>query len=167
MVGGLEVVVMEGVGARGLRGEVVVGEVEVGNLHRAEVGPRAIEVGLEVGLEVGFKGGRAKAAGVAGEGVGEGQAGGGGRNGKVKGKVGEEGGVKLRLVERGFDVEDEKTRGRFVKHAAGVARSRRRRGQTLLLNSWRRPFLQAVDGLNEEAKERQEGGSKGPVVPVA
>lgn len=63
-------------------------------------------------------------------------------------------------------VEKEKTRGRFEKRVAGVARRRRRRGQTRLLSSWRRPFLQAVDGLNEEAWERRGGGSKGPVVPV-
>lgn len=70
MVGGL-VVTLEGISVRGLRGEVVVGKVEVGDLHRVEVRPRAVEVGL--------KGGRVEAAGVAGQGVGDGQAGGGGR----------------------------------------------------------------------------------------
>lgn len=64
-------------------------------------------------------------------------------------------------------VEMQKTRVCLeLKHAAGVARSQRRRGQTRLLSSWRRPFLQAVDGLNEEAWERRGGRSRGPVVPV-
>lgn len=164
MVRGL-VLMVEGISARGLRGEVVVGKVEVGDLHRVEVGPRAVEVGL--------KGGRVEAAGVA-EGVGNGQASGvgGGREGKVKGKVGGEGGIELipgclKVVVVVLGVEKKKTRVRLEwKLVAGVARRRRRPGQTRLLSSWRRPFLQAVDGLNEEAWERRGGRSKGPVVPV-
>lgn len=72
MVGGL-VVTLEGISVRGLRGEVVVGKVEVGDLHRVEVRPRAVEVRPRA-VEVGLKGGRVEAAGVA-EGVGNGQAG--------------------------------------------------------------------------------------------
>lgn len=68
MVRGL-VLMMEGISARGLRGEVVVGKVEVGDLHQVEVGPRAVEVGL--------KGGRVETAVIA-EGVGNRQTSGGG-----------------------------------------------------------------------------------------
>ena len=65
------------------------------------------------------------------------------------------GGLKEVVV---VGVEMKKTR---VGRAAEVGRRRWRRGWTLLLSSWRRPFLQAVDGLDEEAWERREGRLRG------